>query len=229
MATLKNTVSLPSVVSPNGGLMLDQSMLDLIVLGRTEADDKDTADQSRNALISALMDDGFTFANTAAYKDKDVKEGKVSNEVKVRRDKLMFLSLASISANINGEKVRLSDENLIKAMDDAVAGKAMLQGMPKGTINGERTWRGDASSHLNRIRAALQAAEGGAGKGADTSSKSELDRFVDALFKAVNIVEKDVEKTDGSIAFDRAAKLAAWLRDGAASYGIKLPAKKSAK
>lgn len=229
MSTLKNTTSLPSVVSPNGGLMLDDAMLNLIELGRIEADDKDTAEQSRNALVKALMDDGFTYANTVAYKEKDIKEGKVSNEVKVRRDKLMFLSLASISAVIGGEKVRLSDESLLKAMDDAVAGRAMLQGMPKGTISNERTWRGDASSHLNRIRAALQAAEGGAGKGADTVKKTDLDRFIDALQKAVTLVEKDVEKTDGSIAFDRAAKLAAWLRDGAASYGIKLPAKAKGK
>lgn len=228
MATSKN-VSLPSVISPNGGLMLDGDMVKLIALGRTEADDKDTAEQSRNALVKALMDDGFTYANTVAYKEKDIKEGKVSNEVKVRRDKLMFLSLASISAVIGGEKVRLSDENLAKAMDDAVAGRAMLQGMPKGTINGERTWKGDASSHLNRIRAALQAAEGGAAKGADTVKKSDLDRAVDALAKAVNIFEKDVEKSDGSIAFDRAAKLAAFLRDGLASYGVKLPAKAKGK
>lgn len=229
MSKLKNSTSLPSVVSPNGGLMLDQSMLNLIELGRIEADDKAQADVSRNALISALMADGFTFANTAAYTPKAVKAGEVSNENKAKRDGLMFLSLASISIAVNGEKVRLSDENLVKAMDDTVAGKAMLQGMPKGTINGERTWRGDASSHLNRIRAALQAAEGGADKGADTVKKTDLDRFVDALQKAVSIAEKDVEKSDGSIAFDRAAKLAAWLRDGATSYGVKLPAKAKAK
>lgn len=229
MSTLKNTTSLPSVVSPHGGLMLDQSMLHLIELGRIEADDKAQADVSRNALIAALMADGFTYANTAAYTAKAVKDGTVSNENVAKRDALMFLSLASISITINGEKVRLSDESLLKAMDDGVAGKAMLQGMPKGTINGERTWRGDATSHLGRLRAALQAAEGGAGKGADTVKKTDLDRFIDALQKAVTLAEKDVEKSDGSIAFDRAAKLAAWLRDGAASYGIKLPAKAKAK
>lgn len=228
MPTSKN-VSLPSVISPNGGLMLDGDMVKLIELGRIEADDKAMADVSRNALIAALMEAGYTFANTAAYTAKAVKDGTVSKENVVKRDGLMFLSLASISINVNGEKVRLSDENLAKAMDDSVAGKAMLQGMPKGTINGERTWRGDATSHLGRLRSALQAAEGGAAKGADTVKKSDLDRAVDSLAKAVNILEKDVEKSDGSIAFDKASKMAAFLRDGLASYGVKLPAKAKGK
>ena len=222
MTSLKNTVSLPSVISPDGGLMLDQDMVKLITLGRAEADDKATADLSRNALVSALIEAGYTHANTAAYTPSAVKDGTVSNENKAKRDGLTFLSLASISITINGEKVRLSDENLAKAMDDTISGRAMLQGMPKGTINGERTWRGDATSHLGRLRAALQAAQGGNGKGAGGVTKTDKDKAADALQKALNILSKDVEKGDGTISVDLGSKMAAWLRDGAASFGIKL-------
>lgn len=160
------------------------SFADLIALGRKAYDDADRADKTRAALIDGLIAAGFTFANTAAYTGKALREGKVTNENKAMRDSLMFLGLATVK--IKGR--RLSDADLRKAVDDEVANKVMLAGTPKGTLNGVTTWRGNATSYISKIRADLEAREAaGNDKAGNTrTAKSDLDFVRDHLQTAYN-------------------------------------------
>ena len=135
--------------------MNNTSIAALIAFGRKAYDDGARAEMSRTAFIDGLIAAGFTVANTAAYSDKDVKAGKVSNENKAHRDDLLLIGAASIK--IKGK--RLSDADLKKFADDGVSNKVILAGTAKGNISGETTWKGNATSWLGKVRKELEARE----------------------------------------------------------------------
>jgi hypothetical protein len=63
--------------------------------------------------------------------------------------------------------------------------------------------------------------EGEAVKGAARSTKSDRQRVIDKVGEVVKILRKDVEKADGSISPDVAAKVAAMLVDALSANGLK--------
>ena len=225
MKTKPSAMALVSV-SPIAAQLAAAS--DLIALARAEREGDAAAKLSRNALIAALIEKGLTYENTAAYTDKGVKAGKVSAQNIVNRDMLTMIALAAITANIGGEVVRLSDENIAIAMDKDVSNKKFLQGMPKGTINGETTWLGNASSYVGGLRNSIAEAMGAAPKtkkgAAKRNNKTRMGKLVAALQAAIALLEVEEEALE-DISFEVAPRLAAYLRDGAARYGVKLEGK----
>ena len=163
------------------------SITALIAAGRKAFDDKTKADVTRLTFIDGLVAVGFTYANTAAYTDKDVKAGKVSNEVKVHRDQLLLISAASIK--IKGK--RLSDTDLAKFGDDAVSNKVLLAGTPKGSISGDTTWKGNASSFLNKVRKDLEAREMAGVAGTPRTDSTDTDIMLGYLQKMYTKTFKD--------------------------------------
>lgn len=154
---------------------MDTKIDALIAFGRKAFDDGAKAELSRTALIDGLIAAGFTYANTAAYSDKDAKAGKVSNENIVHRGQLSLIAAASI--RIKGK--RLSDADLAKFSDEGVSNKMLLAGTPKGNISGETTWKGNATSWLGKVRLELEARENAAkdkvaGTPRTTSSDTEI-------------------------------------------------------
>lgn len=225
MKTKPSAMALVSV-SPIAAQLAAAS--DLIALARAERESDTEAKLSRNALIAALIKQGLTYENTAAYTDKGVKEGKVSAQNIVNRDMLTMIALAAITANIGGEVVRLSDENIAIAMDKDVSNKKFLQGLPKGTINGETTWLGNASSYVGGLRNSIAEAMGEAPKtkkgAAKRKNMTRMAKLKEALQAAIALLEVEEEELD-DISFEVAPRLAAYLRDGAARYGVKLEGK----
>jgi len=128
---------------------------DLIVLARKDYDDAAKAEKTRAAFLDGLVAAGFTYDNTAPFK-------KGSNVDPVWRKALLLISSAAIK--IKGR--RLSDTDLKKVADEGVSNKVILSGTPKGTMNGVTTWLGNASSHMGKIRKALEVREG---EGDDTA------------------------------------------------------------
>jgi hypothetical protein len=162
----------------------------LIAFGRKAFDDGAKAEISRAALIDSLIAAGFTYANTAAYTDKDVKAGKVSNENIAHRGQLGLIAVASIK--IKGK--RLSDDDLAKFADDGVSNKVLLAGTAKGNISGETTWKGNATSWLSKVRNDLEARENAAkdkAAGTPNAPKSKKEVFLDYLQKAYNLTFKE--------------------------------------
>lgn len=99
----------------------------------------------------------------------------------------------------------------------------------KDTLLGSKDW-GAFVRRLVEIKdtADLQARidagevkEGEAVKGAARSTKSDRQRVIDKVGEVVKILRKDVEKADGSIAPDVAAKVAAMLVDALSANGLK--------
>lgn len=162
----------------------------LISFGRKAFDDGAKAEISRAAFIDGLIAAGFTYANTAAYSEKDAKAGKVSNEVILHRGQLGLIGAASIK--INGK--RLSDDDLAKFADDTVSNKALLAGTPKGNVSGETTWKGNATSWLGKVRLDLQAREAAAKDdvaGTPRTPSSDKDIILGYLQKAYAKTFKD--------------------------------------
>jgi hypothetical protein len=226
--TIKNKVSAMSLVSVSPIAAQLAAASDLIALARAERLDDAKAKLSRNTLIQKLIDAGLTYENTAAYTDKGVKAGKVSAQNIVNRDMLIMIALAAITANIGGEVVRLSDENIVLAMDKDISNRKFLQGMPKGTINGETTWLGNASSYVGGLRNSIAEAMGAAPKtkkgAAKRKNMTRMGKLQAALQAAIALLEVEEEELD-DISFEVAPRLAAYLRDGAARYGVKLEGK----
>lgn len=135
--------------------MTSTSIAALIAFGRKTFDDTARAETSRAAFIDGLIAAGFTYANTAAYSDKDMAAGKVSNENKAYRDDLLLIGAASIK--IKGR--RLSDADLKKFADEGVSNKVILAGTPKGNISGQATWKSNATSWVGKIRKDIEARE----------------------------------------------------------------------
>lgn len=163
------------------------SLAALIAAGRKAFDDTAKADMSRLAFLDGLVAEGFTYANTAAYTDKDVKAGKVSNEVKVHRDQLMLISAAAIK--IKGK--RLSDADLAKFGDDGVSNKVLLAGTAKGNISGETTWKGNATSFLGKVRKDLEARAMAGVAGTPRTPSTDADIILGYLQKAYTKTFKD--------------------------------------
>ena len=163
------------------------SIAALIAAGRKSFDDGAKAEVSRLAFLDGLVAAGFTYANTAAYTDKDVKAGKVSNEVKVHRDQLLQISAAAIK--IKGK--RLSDTDLAKFGDDAVSNKVLLAGTAKGNISGETTWKGNASSFLGKVRKDLEARAMAGVAGTPRTPSTDADIILGYLQKAYTKTFKD--------------------------------------
>lgn len=162
----------------------------LIAFGRKAYDDGARAEMSRTAFIDGLVAAGFTFANTAAYSDKDVKSGKVSNEVKVHRDQLLLIGAASIK--IKGK--RLSDADLKRFEDESVSNKVILAGTAKGNISGETTWKGNATSWLGKVRKDLEEREEAAKAqvaGTPRTPSTDTDIILGYLQKAYTKTFKD--------------------------------------
>jgi hypothetical protein len=226
--TIKTKPSAMSLVSVSPIAAQLAAASDLIALARAERDGDAAAKLSRNTLIAALIKQGLTYENTAAYTDKGVKAGKVSAQNIVNRDTLTMIALAAITANIGGEVVRLSDENIAIAMDKDVSNKKFLQGLPKGTINGETTWLGNASSYVGGLRNSIAEAMGATPKtkkgAAKRKNMTRMGKLAAALQVAIALLEVEEEELD-DISFEVAPRLAAYLRDGAARYGVKLEGK----
>lgn len=163
------------------------SIAALIAAGRKAFDDDTKAKVTRLAFLDGLVAAGFTYANTAAYTDKDVKAGKVSNEVKVHRDQMMLISAAAIK--IKGK--RLSDTDLGKFGDDAVSNKVLLAGTAKGNISGETTWKGNATSFLGKVRKDLEAREMAGVAGTPRTPSTDADIILGYLQKAYTKTFKD--------------------------------------
>lgn len=162
----------------------------LINFGRKAFDDGAKAEISRTAFIDSLIAAGFTYANTAAYSEKDAKAGKVSNEIIVHRGQLGLIGAASIK--IKGK--RLSDADLAKFADDTVSNKALLAGTPKGNVSGETTWKGNATSWLGKVRLDLEAREQAAKDkiaGTPRTPSSDTDIVLSYLQKAYTKTFKD--------------------------------------
>jgi len=169
---------------------MDTKIDALIAIGRKAFDDGAKAEVSRAALIDGLIAAGFTYANTAAYTDKDAKSGKVSNENKAHRDQLGLIAAASI--RIKGK--RLSDDDLAKFADDGVSNKQLLAGTAKGNISGETTWKGNATSWLGKVRLDLEAREKAAAdpvSGTPRTPTSDTDIMLGYLQKAYTKTFKD--------------------------------------
>jgi hypothetical protein len=226
--TIKTKPSAMALVSVSPIAAQLAAASDLIALARAERADDATAKLSRNTLIAALIKQGLTYENTAAYTDKGVKAGKVSAQNIVNRDMLTMIALAAITANIGGEVVRLSDENIAIAMDKDVSNKKFLQGLPKGTINGETTWLGNASSYVGGLRNSIAEAMGATPKtkkgAAKRNNKTRMGKLVAALQAAIALLEVEEEELD-DISFEVAPRLAAYLRDGANRFGVELKGK----
>jgi hypothetical protein len=163
------------------------SIAALIAAGRKAFDDTAKAEVTRLAFLDGLVAAGFTYANTAAYTDKDVKAGKVSNEVKVHRDQMLLISAAAIK--IKGK--RLSDADLGKFGDDAVSNKVLLAGTAKGNISGETTWKGNATSFLGKVRKDLEARAMAGVAGTPRTPSTDADIILGYLQKAYTKTFKD--------------------------------------
>lgn len=169
---------------------MDTKIDALIAFGRKAFDDGAKAEVSRIALIDSLIAAGFTYANTAAYSDKDAKAGKVSNENIAHRGQLGLIAAASI--RIKGK--RLSDADLAKFGDDGVSNKMLLAGTPKGNVSGETTWKGNATSWLGKVRLDLEARENAAKDkvaGTPRTPSSDADIILAYLQKAYTKTFKD--------------------------------------
>jgi hypothetical protein len=226
--TIKNKVSAMSLVSVSPIAAQLAAASDLIALARADNTAKATAKLSRNALIAALIEKGFTYANTAKYTEKDVKEGKVSAQNIVNRDTLTLIALASISATIGDRVVRLSDEDIAVVLDKDVSNRKFVRGMPRGTISGETTWLGNASSYVGELRNSIAEAMGEAPKtkkgAAKRNNKTRMGKLQAALQAAIALLEVEEEELE-DISFEVAPRLAAYLRDGANRFGVELKGK----
>jgi len=226
--TIKTKPSAMALVSVSPIAAQLAAASDLIALARAERDGDAAAKLSRNALISALIEKGLTYENTAAYTAKGVKEGKVSAQNIVNRDMLTMIALAAITATIGDKVVRLSDDNIVLAMDKDISNKKFLQGLPKGTINGETTWLGNASSYVGGLRNSIAEAMGAEPKTKKGAAKrkdlSRMGKLKAALQAAINLLEVEEEELD-DISFEVAPRLAAYLRDGANRFGVELKGK----
>lgn len=170
--------------------MAINSIAALIAFGRKAYDDGARAELSRTAFIDGLVAAGFTVANTAAYSSKDAKAGKVSNENKVHRDQLLLIGAAAIK--IKGR--RLSDADLKKFENDEVSNVVILSGTAKGNINGESTWKSNATSWLGKVRKDLEAREEAAKTqvpGTPKTPSTDTDIILGYLQKAYTKTFKD--------------------------------------
>jgi len=183
------------------------SLNDIVKSARADVDKKDSAELARKVLIDQLFAAGYRFDNTASYTAKDLREGKVSNANVMYRGNLMYIGAAAIK--MNGK--RLSDADLQRFMDDEVSNKTVLAGFMKGNVAKERTWKGDVTSHIGKIRNDLKAREDaakgegeGEGEGASGKArnvKTDTDFILDGLqsiynrtFKTDVTVKGDVEE-----------------------------------
>lgn len=134
-----------------------------------------------DTIIRRLIDFGFDFANTAPNRE--------------RREDLMLVALASMTTEVDGRMVGLTNQNLSKAVNYEVSNVAWLQNMQKGTISGVSTWRGNASSKLNTYRRRLQQA---LEQGGDPIAKNDgLDQVLLHIEKALTALGRLNSRDDG--------------------------------
>jgi hypothetical protein len=136
----------------------------LITLSRADYDATAKAEKTRGAFIDQLIAAGFTHANTVPAK-------KGSNVDPVWRKALTLICAGTIK--IKGK--RLSDTDLKKLADEEVSNKVLLQGTPKGTMNGVTTWLGNAASYIGKVRIDLEKREGEAQDVAGTPKTPSTD------------------------------------------------------
>jgi hypothetical protein len=173
---------------------------DLVTFARADVDKAQSAIVARAKLIDTMISAGYTFENTASYTAKELREGKVSNANVMFRNNLMFICAAAIK--LNGK--RLSDADLQRFMDDEVSNKTMLNGFMKGNVSGERTWKGDATSHMGKLRNDLKARED-AGKADDKASAARnVKTDTDAILSGLQAIYNRTFKADVTIKADPA-------------------------
>ena len=202
---------------------MEKTIVSLIAFGRKAFDDGAKAEVSRKVFIDGLVAAGFTYANTAAYSEKDAKAGKVSNANILHRGQLGLIGAASIK--IKGK--RLSDADLAKFSDDGVSNKVMLAGTPKGNISGETTWKGQATSWLGKVRKDLEARENAAkdaAAGTPRMTSTDNDVMLGYLQKAYN----KTFKVDADLKCPDIGDAQKMLRDLAKTFGGTLSAPKRA-
>lgn len=231
MSTVKKTAT--SQIA----LLWGPEMLPLIKLARGEDEAQRLANKRGRALARALLDAGFT----PAMCKKSPAKVTLANEETSKRAALKLIALASMKADIGGKEVRLTDENLVKAMSREVANTVLLQGLPKGTlkIGGKTitTWLGNLSSRMDKLfklmteeverEAAEAAAEASGegkpeGKGAKKRNiANDRDFFTKQIQTGLNRIERGVDKLDSSFSEEEVKKIAAYVR-GLSQFGIKL-------
>lgn len=172
---------------------------EIVTFARADVDKTASAAKARATLIDALAASGYTFTNTAPYTAKELRDGKVSNAQVMHRGNLMFICAAAIK--INGK--RLSDADLQRFMDDEVSNKTMLSGYMKGNVSGERTWKGDATSHMGKLRNELKARED-AGKDAAKGNARAVKTDTDAILASLQVAYNRTFKADVTIKADPA-------------------------
>lgn len=154
----------------------------LLNLARADYDTAAKAEKTRVAFIDGLISAGFTASNTLPVK-------KGSNVDPAWRKALLLICAGAIK--IKGK--RLSDADLKKVASDEVSNKVLLQGTPKGTMNGVTTWLGNASSYLGKVRKDLEAREAEAQDVAGTprTPSSDAEIILGYLQKAYTKTFKD--------------------------------------
>ena len=171
---------------------------DIVKFARADVDKTLSATVARNALMDSLIAAGYTFENTASYTAKDLRDGKVSNANVMYRNNMMYICAAAIK--INGK--RLSDADLQRFMDDEVSNKTMLAGYMKGNVSGERTWKGDATSHMGKLRNELKARAEAA---SDANGKARMVKTdTDAILASLQVAYNRTFKADVTIKADPA-------------------------
>lgn len=173
---------------------------DLVTFARADVDKTQSAIVARAKLIDSMISAGYTFENTASYTAKELREGKVSNANVMFRNNMFYFCAAAIK--LNGK--RLSDADLQRFMDDEVSNKTMLNGFMKGNVSGERTWKGDATSHMGKLRNDLKARED-AGKADDKASAARnVKTDTDAIMTGLQVIYNRTFKADVTIKSDPA-------------------------
>lgn len=183
-------------------MAMQSSILAIIAAGRKAFDKEGEAAVSRIAFIDAMVAAGFTYANTASYSEADLKAGKVSNERKVFRDTALLICAGTIKIN----KKRLSEADLRKFADEAVSNKVLLNGTAKGNLSSGTSWKGNATSYLNKVRLDLKAREDAGGK-APSVEKTDTDFQIDFLQKAYNRTFKENVKLPNGVDLAELQKL----------------------
>jgi hypothetical protein len=125
---------------------------DLIELAIASVNLDNRSKRARVKFIDALIAEGFTFENTAAYGMK--ADGTVSPENKRMRDRLMTIALAAISINDK----RLNMTQVAEIMSDDRAPRKLYHGIP-ASLRGVTNWYGNATSQTTPWRKELKARE----------------------------------------------------------------------
>ena len=126
------------------------------------------------AFYDSLVAAGFTYANTGVEKAG-------ANDVS-RRDELMYVALRSITKEGDSTQRLSAAQALAASRKDTRKPHLVVHGRAIGSIKGQTTWYGNATSEIGKWRRELAAREG-----IDLSKgRGKSDTFVDTLRKAVD-------------------------------------------